>query len=79
MSGLGYAQFAPLLAGRAGLDEVVHEIKRATRRFVRHQANWFRSDDPRIHWIESARSPVSQALALALGFLDLLGSGLQEM
>lgn len=42
MSGVGYGQFAPYLAGEATLDDVVREIKRSTRRFVRHQSNWFR-------------------------------------
>jgi tRNA dimethylallyltransferase len=53
MSGVGYSQFAPYLAGEATLDQVAREIKRATRRFVRHQANWFRQDNRRIHWFEA--------------------------
>ncbi len=52
MSGVGYGQFAPYLAGEIALADVVREIKRATRRFVRHQANWFRRQDPRIHWFD---------------------------
>jgi tRNA dimethylallyltransferase len=54
MSGVGYGQFAPYLAGEATLADVLREIKRATRRFVRHQDNWFRRDDERIHWFEAA-------------------------
>ena len=62
MSGVGYGQFAPYLAGEATLDSVVGEIKRATRRFVRHQANWFRPGDARIHWLEGERCrPVHRA------------------
>lgn len=52
MSSLGYAQFRPYFEGRATLEEVVHEIKRATRRFIRHQYNWFRLTDPAIHWFD---------------------------
>lgn len=52
MSGLGYIQFQPYFEGRATLAEVVAEIKRATRRFIRHQYNWFRLNDPRIHWFD---------------------------
>ncbi len=70
LSGVGYGQFAPYLAGEATLDDVVREIKRATRRFVRQQANWFRRDDPRIHWLEAAGEPFSQALALVESFLE---------
>jgi tRNA dimethylallyltransferase len=50
MSGVGYGQFAPYLRGEASLADVVRAIKRATRRFVRHQSNWFRPDDGRIRW-----------------------------
>lgn len=70
LSGVGYGQFAPYLAGEATLDDVVREIKRATRRFVRQQANWFRRDDPRIHWLEAADEPFAQALALVESFLE---------
>jgi len=69
MSGVGYGQFAPYLAGEAGLEDVVREIQRATRRFVRHQANWFRLDDPGIHWFDAADEPTAAALELVRGFL----------
>ncbi|MBN1977915.1 MAG: tRNA (adenosine(37)-N6)-dimethylallyltransferase MiaA [Anaerolineae bacterium] len=53
MSGLGYVQFRPYFAGEAALEDVVIEIKRATRRFIRHQYNWFRLDDPAIRWFDA--------------------------
>jgi tRNA dimethylallyltransferase len=28
-------------------------MKRATRVFVRRQANWFRQSDPNIHWFQA--------------------------
>ena len=52
MSGLGYVQFRPYFEGQASIEEVVAEIKRATRRFIRHQYNWFRLSDPAIHWFD---------------------------
>jgi tRNA dimethylallyltransferase len=70
MSGVGYGQFAPYLAGEATLADVVREIQRATRRFVRHQSNWFRSDDARIRWFDAAAGPHEAALELTLGFLS---------
>ncbi len=69
MSGVGYGQFAPYLAGEATLDDVVAEIKRATRRFVRHQANWFRQGDERIHWLEVGDDLYQGALELVRPFL----------
>jgi tRNA dimethylallyltransferase len=52
MSGLGYMQFRPYFEGRASLEEVAAEIKRATRRFIRQQYNWFRLSDPAIRWFD---------------------------
>jgi tRNA dimethylallyltransferase len=71
MSGVGYGQFAPYFAGETTLDGVVRQIQRATRRFVRHQANWFRRDDPRIHWFNAVPDPYPAALGLMRRFLGL--------
>ena len=69
MSGVGYGQFAPYLAGEATLSEVKQEIKRVTRRFVRQQSNWFRKDDARIHWLDGTDDAYSAALDLVQRFL----------
>lgn len=69
MSGVGYGQFAPYYAGEATLAEVEQEIKRASRRFVRHQGNWFRADDPRIRWFEAEPDPYPTVAALIHDFL----------
>jgi tRNA dimethylallyltransferase len=69
MSGVGYGQFAPYLAGEQTFEEVVQGIKRATRRFVRHQATWFRRKDPLTHWIDGDRDPYETALGLVRRFL----------
>lgn len=71
MSGVGYGQFAPYLAGEATLEDVVAEIKRSTRRFVRHQSNWFRQDDARIHWLDARTDPYDAALDLVQRFVAL--------
>jgi tRNA dimethylallyltransferase len=52
MSGLGYRQMGQHLAGELSLDESVRLIKKETRRFIRQQYNWFRLDDPAIHWFD---------------------------
>jgi tRNA dimethylallyltransferase len=71
MSGVGYGQFAPFLAGETTLADVTREIQRATRRFVRHQGNWFAADDPRIHWFDASEGdPYPAILRLVRGFLD---------
>jgi tRNA dimethylallyltransferase len=51
MSAIGYRQIAEHLRGETSLEEAVRRIRRVTRQFVRRQANWFKPDDPRIHWL----------------------------
>ena len=70
MSGLGYVQFRPYFEGRATLDEVVAEISRATRRFVRHQANWFRPSDPSIVWLEATEAGAAHAAEVVRRWLS---------
>jgi tRNA dimethylallyltransferase len=56
MSGLGYTQLGAYLRGEMALDEAVTAIKHETHRFVRQQANWFKPDDPAIHWFDAAEA-----------------------
>lgn len=55
MSGLGYQQLGQYLRGEITLPEAVALIKKETRRFVRQQYNWFRLDDPTIHWFDMSQ------------------------
>jgi len=70
MTGVGYRQIGTYLRGEASLEEAVREIKRATRRFVRQQSNWFRLDDPRIHWLQSDTQAERIAAELIQSSLD---------
>ena len=68
-SALGYSQIVRHVQGDLALEECVIEIRRATRRLIRHQANWFRPGDPGIHWIDAGADAASQAEALIEAFL----------
>ncbi len=75
MSGLGYVQFRPYLAGQVALSEVVVEIQQETHRLVRQQYTWFRLDDPAIHWFDvstaAARADLpGEATTLVRGWLS---------
>ncbi len=70
MSGLGYIQFKPYFAGQATLEKVVAEIKRATRRFIRHQCNWFRPGDPAIRWFNAADASSIEIEATVRAWLE---------
>jgi len=52
ISGLGYQQIGMYLLGQVSLEEAIQLIKRHTRRFVRHQYNWFRLGDEGIRWFD---------------------------
>jgi tRNA dimethylallyltransferase len=62
-SALGYGQIVRHLHGELSLEECVKEIRRATRRLIRHQANWFRPADPQIHWLAAGPEAAAQAEA----------------
>jgi len=59
-SAIGYREIAAYLHGLLTLEEVVIEIKRRTRTLIRRQANWFRADDPRIHWFQASETVASE-------------------
>lgn len=50
MSAIGYREVAQYICGEISLGEAKMLMKRKTREFVRRQANWFKLDDPNIHW-----------------------------
>jgi tRNA dimethylallyltransferase len=70
MSSLGYLQFKAYFEASATLEETVALIKKETRRFIRHQYNWFRPADLRIHWLDATVLPHDAALALIRTFLS---------
>jgi tRNA dimethylallyltransferase len=64
LSSLGYIQLRGYVEGTASLDECVAAIKKATRRFIRQQYNWFRLNNPKIYWIDVGQlSPGPEALS----------------
>lgn len=58
MSAIGYRETVSYLNGEIGRDECEALIKRATRIYVRRQANWFKPDDPDIHWFSFEHDPL---------------------
>ncbi len=59
-SAIGYREMLAYLQGRLTLEEAVAQIKRATRVFVRRQANWFKLDDAQIHWFKVGADTVDE-------------------
>jgi tRNA dimethylallyltransferase len=69
MSAIGYKQIILHLQGKMTLEEAVAAMRRATRVFVRRQANWFKTDDPRIHWLNAAPDVAAGAQRLVTRWL----------
>jgi tRNA dimethylallyltransferase len=66
MSALGYSQFRPYFDNQVSFNEVVTEIKRATRRFIRRQYNWFRLNDPNIHWFTASDNRSAETIEIVV-------------
>ncbi len=69
LSAIGYRQVVQYLNDQISLEEVVKIMKRKTRKFVRHQANWFSEDDPNIHWVDAGPDAAEKMEALIQKFL----------
>lgn len=52
-SAIGYQEISDYLFGKTTLEEAVTLIKRRSRQYVRRQANWFKANDPSIHWFQA--------------------------
>ena len=50
MSAIGYRECIRVVNGESTVEQAKAEMRRATRIFVRRQANWFKQSDPRIIW-----------------------------
>ncbi len=70
MSSIGYRECVAVLRGEMSLEEAKAQMRRQTRAFIRRQANWFKANDPNIHWLDAAAPDLkTQAQQLILHFL----------
>jgi tRNA dimethylallyltransferase len=60
MSAIGYRECIRVLNGELNEEQARAEIRRATRVFVRRQANWFKESDPNIQWFRVEEGVVEQ-------------------
>lgn len=60
MSAIGYGEIVAYLQGEISLDEAIALMKRRTRIFVRRQSNWFKLNDPQIHWFVPGETTLSE-------------------
>jgi len=63
-SAIGYKETIDYLAGKTSFEEMIALIKKRTRVLIRHQSNWFKPDDPLIHWFDVNTDTVEKILDL---------------
>jgi tRNA dimethylallyltransferase len=60
MSAIGYRECVQVFEGKIKVEEAKQLIGRATRVFVRRQANWFKESDPNIMWFRVEEGVVEE-------------------
>jgi tRNA dimethylallyltransferase len=74
MSAIGYGEIAAYLGGKSSLEDAITGMKRRTRIFIRRQANWFKKDDPSIHWFNVNEDTTFQIERVIHNWLSTLSS-----
>ena len=69
LNSVGYKEAISHLKGELEVTEMADRIKAESHRLVRHQYNWFRLSDRRIHWLDIETEYVAQATELVGAFL----------
>lgn len=59
ISAIGYRECVKVIDGHWGMEEAKVAMRRATRSFVRRQANWFKENDPAINWFQAGEPDVT--------------------
>ena len=74
MSAIGYRECVRVINSELNEEQAKAEIRRATRVFVRRQANWFKESDPNIKWfrveegvVEEIESYIQKSLKTVAG------------
>jgi tRNA dimethylallyltransferase len=60
ISAIGYREIIQYLQGKSTLEDAIVMMKRATRQFIRRQANWFKPGDPSIKWFRAGPGVVEE-------------------
>jgi tRNA dimethylallyltransferase len=68
LTAIGYGELVAYIQGKITLEEAIVLMKRRTRNFVRRQANWFKMNDPAIHWFDVSCDEVGNIEKLIIGY-----------
>jgi tRNA dimethylallyltransferase len=70
LSAIGYREVIEYLSGSLILDQAIAKMKKKTRNFVRRQANWFKPDDPDIHWFDAGNETINAIEAFVKEWIE---------
>src|SRR5215216_5390293 len=70
MSAIGYRECIRVIHGELNEEQAKAEIRRATRVFVRRQANWFKESDPSIKWFRVEEGIIEEIESFIGGMLS---------
>jgi tRNA dimethylallyltransferase len=80
MSAIGYRECVRVIQGELTEEQARAEIRRATRVFVRRQANWFKEADPEIKWFRVEEGVVDKIESYIQASLDnIAGASPQQL
>ncbi|MSQ31068.1 MAG: tRNA (adenosine(37)-N6)-dimethylallyltransferase MiaA [Dehalococcoidia bacterium] len=54
LDSIGYSEALAVIDGTLTVEQAIARTRTETHRLIRMQANWFRTDDPRIAWVDGA-------------------------
>ena len=60
MSAIGYGEIVEYTQGKITIDGAIQLMKHRSRVFVRRQANWFKANNPEIHWFRVSTGTVEE-------------------
>ena len=63
MGSIGYRELHGFLEKEFSWQECVKNIRSRTHRLIRTQENWFKKDDPRIHWFDLSKMSFEEIAA----------------
>jgi tRNA dimethylallyltransferase len=69
MSAIGYRECVGVVKGKLSVEQAKVEMRRATRIFVRRQANWFKESDEKIRWFEMGPNVLMEVSEFIRGWL----------
>ncbi len=70
MSGIGYRECVGVVKGQLTEEQAKVQMRRATRVFVRRQANWFKAEDESIRWFVVQENTVEEVVKFLQKLID---------